>query len=120
MGNVNLPTPVALAGGAICVLGGYLLGVVAGPDTVSRTTAVVASYDASTNRLCLQGDGIEGQEGAVVDGELCGTWRRTQGDVTQPRKGDRFRFVSLSVGETGDTGPEGQQPATVIFGDLVP
>jgi hypothetical protein len=25
--------------------------VVAGPDTVSRTTAVVASYDASTNRL---------------------------------------------------------------------
>ena len=45
MGNVNLPTPVALAGGAICVLGGYLLGVLAGPDTTSRTTADVVSYD---------------------------------------------------------------------------
>ena len=45
MGNVNLPTPVALAGGAICLLGGYLVGVLAGPDTASRTTATVASYD---------------------------------------------------------------------------
>ena len=120
MGNVNLPTPVAVAGGAICVLGGYLLGVVAGPDTVSRTTAVVASYDASTNRLCLEGDGIEGQEGAVEDDLLCGSWRRTQGSSTQPREGDRFRFVSLTVGDEGGTGPEGQRPATVIYGDLVP
>ena len=41
MGNVTLPTPVALAGGAICILGGYLLGALAGPDAPSRTTAVV-------------------------------------------------------------------------------
>jgi hypothetical protein len=120
MGNVNLPTPVALAGGAICVLGGYLLGVVVGPDTVSRTTAVVASYDPATSRLCLEGDGIKGQEGPVEDGLLCGTWRRTQGDETQPHQGDKFRFVSLSVGDGQDTGPEGQQPTTVIYGDLVP
>jgi hypothetical protein len=120
MGNVNLPTPVALAGGAICVLGGYLLGVVVGPDTASRTTAVVASYDAPTSRLCLEGDGIKGQEGVVEDGELCGTWRRTEGDQSTPRPGDVFRFVSLSVGDAGETGPEGQQPTTVIYGDLVP
>jgi hypothetical protein len=119
MGNVNLPTPVALAGGAICVLGGYLLGVVAGPDTASRTTAVVASYDAASSRLCLEGDGIKGQEGVVTDGQLCGTWRRTQGDVSTPRKGDEFRFVSLSVGEDASA-PEGQRPTTVIYGDLVP
>ena len=47
MGNVNLPTPVAVAGGAICVLGGYLLGALTGPDTATRTTAVVDSYDPS-------------------------------------------------------------------------
>ena len=120
MGNVNLPTPVALAGGAFCVLGGYLLGVVAGPDTASRTTAVVASYDPSTSRLCLEGDGIKGQEGAVVDGELCGTWRRTQGDQSTPRQGDEFRFVSLSIADGADRAPQGQQPTTVIYGDLVP
>ena len=56
MGNVNLPTPVALAGGAICVLGGYLLGAVLAPDTATRTTAEVASYDPTTSRLCLSGD----------------------------------------------------------------
>lgn len=120
MGNVNLPTPVAVAGGAFCILGGYLLGVVAGPDTASRTTAIVASYDPATSRLCLEGDGIEGQEGVVEDGLLCGTWRRTRGDDTQPRKGDAFRFVSLAVGDEDDTGPEGQRPTTVIYGDLVP
>jgi hypothetical protein len=119
MGNVNLPTPVALAGGAICVLGGYLLGVVAGPDTASRTTAVVASYDPASSRLCLAGDGINGQEGVVEDGRLCGTWRRTQGDHSTPREGDAFRFVSLSVGEDARA-PEGQRPTTVIYGDLVP
>jgi len=110
---------VALAGGAICVLGGYLLGVVVGPDTASRTTAVVARYDPATSRLCLQGDGIEGQEGVVEDGLLCGTWRRTQGDQSTPREGDDFRFVSLSVGDEA-SGPDGQQPTTVIYGDLVP
>lgn len=120
MGNVNLPTPVALAGGAICVLGGYLLGVVAGPDTTSRTTATVQSFDPETSRLCLTGEGIEDQEGTIVDGVLCGTWRRSEGDESKPRRGDAFRFVSLSVGSEEDGGPDGQQPTTVIYGDLVP
>jgi hypothetical protein len=119
MGNVNLPTPVALAGGALCVLGGYLLGVVAGPDTVSRTTATVESFDGSTNRLCLAGDGVEGQEGVRDDGVLCGTWRRTSGAVATPAGGDTFRFVSVSVAP-GDEAPEGQRPTIVIYGDVVP
>lgn len=118
MGNVNLPTPVALAGGALCALGGYLLGVVAGPDTTERTTAVVARYDASTSELCLTGDGIDGQEGTVVDGVLCGTWRRTSSAATAPRPGDTFRFVSLSTGP-GESAPEGQRATTVIYGDVV-
>ena len=76
MRNVNLPTPVALAGGAICLLGGYLLGVLAGPDTESPTTATVASFDAGSDQLCLSGDGITGQDGLDDQGRLCGTWRR--------------------------------------------
>jgi hypothetical protein len=120
MGNVNLPTPVALAGGALCVLGGYLLGVVVGPDTVSRTTAVVESYDPDSNELCLRGDGIEGQEGVVEEGVLCGTWRRTSGASADPEQGDSFRFVSLSVAPPDDSAPEGQRRTTVIYGDVVP
>lgn len=118
MGNVNLPTPVALAGGALCALGGYLLGVVAGPDTVERTTAVVKSYDAATNELCLSGPGVEGQEGQVADGVLCGIWRRTSGATAEPEAGDSFRFVSLSTGPGADA-PDGQPATTVIFGDVV-
>jgi hypothetical protein len=119
MGNVNLPTPVALAAGGLCVLGGYLLGVVVGPDTVSRTTATVASYDASTSILCLEGDGIDGQEGVVREGRLCGTWRRTTSDQVVPRPGDSFRFVSLSVEDSAEPEPDGQPPPTVIYGNLV-
>ena len=118
MGHVNLPTPVALAGGALCALGGYLLGVVAGPDTAERTTAVVESFDAATNELCLSGDGVEGQEGVVDDGVLCGTWRRTSGATAEPKAGDTFRFVTLSTGP-GDEAPEGQRATTVIYGDVV-
>lgn len=119
MGNVNLPTPVALAGAGLCVLGGYLLGVLAGPDTVSRTTATVTSFEEASSRLCLTGDGIEGQEGDVEGGVLCGTWRRTSATTADPQPGDAFRFVSLSVGPGGDA-PEGQRPTTVIYGDVVP
>lgn len=116
MGNVNVPTPLALAGGAICVLGGYLLGVVTGPDTATRTTAVVESYDEDTERLCLTGEGIDEQEGRIIAGVLCGTWRRTVGSSAVPAPGDSFRFVSLS----GDGSPEGETPTTVIYGDVVP
>ncbi|HSE70730.1 MAG TPA: hypothetical protein VLA97_08220 [Nocardioidaceae bacterium] len=117
MGNVNLPTPVALAGGAICILGGYLLGVVTGPDTPSRTTAVVDSYDESTGRLCLTGDSVEDQDGVTEDGRLCGLWRRTEGERTLPEQGDPFRFVSVVV----DSGPDDtdEVSGTVIYGDVV-
>lgn len=118
MGNVNLPTPVALAGAALCALGGYLLGVVAGPDTAERTTALVESYDPATSELCLSGDGVKGQEGVVTDGVLCGTWRRTSATTEEPEVGDTFRFVSLSTGP-GDEAPEGQRATTVIYGDVV-
>jgi hypothetical protein len=117
MGNVNLPTPVALAGGAICVLGGYLLGVLAGPGSTNQTTATVVSYDAATERLCLKGDGVTAQQatgGSVDDGVLCGTWRRTDA-VRLPQVGDVFRFVSLSPASDG-----GHAPVTLIYGDVVP
>ena len=119
MGNVNLPTPVALAGGAICILGGYLVGVLAGPDTPSRTTAVVDSYDRNDSRLCLSGDSVGDQEGADQDGKLCGTWRRSVGDEEVPEPGDQFRFVSVVVEQppSGDQGKDG--PATMIYGDVV-
>lgn len=120
MGNVNLPTPVALAGGALCILAGYLLGVVTGPDSSSRTTATVQSYDDSTSRLCLAGDQVNAQEGAADSGILCGIWRHGEGASTTPHKGDTFRFVSMtsqaSQGDrAGDIGP-----VTVIYGDVVP
>ena len=58
MANVTMPTPVALAGGALCLLGGYLVGVVAGPDTEDTDTATVVSYDADSDRLCLTGEAV--------------------------------------------------------------
>ncbi len=119
MGNVNLPTPVAVAGGAFCVLVGYLLGAVLGPDTAARATAEVAGYDPATSRLCLRGAGIEGQEGTVVDGLLCGTWRRTQGAGEVPEEGDQFRFVSFESSGADASGPDGARAAVVIYGDVV-
>ncbi|MGN6129695.1 MAG: hypothetical protein ACTHOK_05070 [Nocardioidaceae bacterium] len=112
MGNVNLPTPVALAGGAICVLGGYLLGIVAGPDTAPRSTATVVSFDAGSDRLCLTGDGVAAS--GSKDGRLCGTWRRADNPST-PSPGDRFRFVTLQPA------PEpGHHAVTWIYGDVLP
>lgn len=110
MGNVNMPTPVALAGGALCLLGGYLVGVVAGPDTASRTTATVDSYDGDSKELCLSGEGINDQPGAA-DNRLCGVWRQQRNDPT-PTPGDVFRFVS-TVSESGDNS------ATYIYGAVV-
>lgn len=108
-----MPTPVALAGGAICVLGGYLLGVLAGPGSGQQSTATVVSYDAGTSRLCLEGDGVSSADGPLTNGVLCGAWRRTDG-ATTPRAGDEFRFVSLSP-KSGD----GHAPVTWIYGDVV-
>jgi hypothetical protein len=110
MGNVNMPTPVAVAGGALCLLAGYLVGAVAGPDPASRTTAEVKSYDTKSQELCLTGDGIDGKPGAA-DGELCGVWKRSTGDST-PHEGDDFRFVSV-------VSKSGSNSATYIYGTVV-
>lgn len=120
MGTLTLPTPVALAGGALCVLGGYLLGTVGGPDTPSRTTGVVDSYDPSAGRLCLHGDAVSDQQGASQDGRLCGTWRRSVGDEAVPRSGEQFRFVSVVGGRPSSGGARSRGPAPMIYGEVVP
>ncbi|MET0839698.1 MAG: hypothetical protein ABWY19_13010 [Marmoricola sp.] len=115
MGNVTLPTPVFLAGGALCLVAGYLVGSVAGPDTPDRTTAKVVSFDSADEQLCLEGDAIKDQEGVDPEGRLCGTLRRTPNSET-PVKGDEFRFVSVST--TGEDGGETKQQV-VIYGAVV-
>ena len=115
MGNVTLPTPVFLAGGALCLLGGYLVGSVVGPDTPSRTTGTVVSYTPADTRLCLRGDAITDQEGADDNGNLCGSWRRTPG-AQIPAKGDEFRFVSIRT--SGEVAGKTEQQV-VIYGDVV-
>jgi len=114
VGNVTLPTPVFLAGGAFCLLAGYLAGaVVGGPDS-RGDTATVTSFDPGTAQLCLTGKSIEGEHG-VKDGVLCGTWSHSAG-AAAPRKGDTFRFVTLDA-----SGVKGSKPlaATVIYGTVV-
>jgi hypothetical protein len=115
VGNVTLPTPVFLAGGALCLVAGYLVGSVVGPDTPDRTTGQVVSYDATKSRLCLEGDAITDQEGADSEGRLCGTLRRTPNAQT-PSEGDDFRFVSVRTSGKVDGKTEQQ---IVIFGDVV-
>jgi hypothetical protein len=115
VGNVTLPTPVFLAGGALCLVAGYLVGSVAGPDTPARTTASVVSFDRTSSRLCLHGGSTKDQKGAGSDGTLCGTWRESRGAQT-PVKGDRFRFVSIS--NSGDADGH-HQDQVVIYGDVL-
>ncbi len=115
MGNVTLPTPVFLAGGALCLVAGYLIGSVVGPDTPERTTATVVSFDSTKSRLCLEGAAIKDQEGVDPNGELCGSWRRTPGSQL-PGKGDTFRFVSVRTSGEVNGKPEQQ---VVIYGDVV-
>lgn len=115
MGNVNLPTPVVIAGGALALLGGYLIGVVAGPDTPARTTGVVESYNRRSAELCLSGEAVSEQEGASEDGTLCGVWQRPPG-ATTPHKGDSFRFVTMRTAQAPDTDVGGQ---VLIYGDVV-
>ncbi len=115
MGNVTLPTPVFLSGGALCLVAGYLVGSVVGPDTPERTTGTVVSFEAETARLCLEGEAIADQEGADPQGRLCGTLRRTT-DSGVPARGDLFRFVSVRT--SGEVEGETQQQV-VIYGDVV-
>ncbi len=112
VGNVTLPTPVFVAGGALCLLAGYLVGVVAGPDTPDRTTGSVVSFDSDDGMLCLGGDGVKDASGVDDNGRLCGTWRRSTGART-PAAGDRFRFVSV-VDKSVTKGS-----TTVIYGNVV-
>jgi len=115
VGNVTLPTPVFLAGGALCLVAGFLVGSVVGPDTPERTTGRVVSFDSDKSRLCLEGDAIEDQEGVDPDGTLCGTLRRTpSGEL--PSKGDDFRFVSVRTSGVVNGKTEHQ---IVIYGDVV-
>jgi hypothetical protein len=115
VGNVTLPTPVFLAGGALCLVAGYLAGSVTGPDTPTRSTAQVASFNASTEKLCLEGDAVKDQDGLNSSGQLCGTLRRTPSSAV-PAKGDEFRFVSVeNTGET-DGRPDQQ---VIIYGAVV-
>ena len=101
MADITLPTPLALAGGALCLLGGYVIGVVAGPQTADQTVATVQGYDEDTRELCLTGDTVTEEDGAV-DGVLCGEWRRAPGAAT-PQEGDRFRFVTIERAEGGES-----------------
>ena len=110
MGNVTLPTPLAVAGGALCLLAGYVVGVALGDETTSRETAEVESYDASTNELCLTGEAVE-DRAESEDGLLCGVWRRGTASVA-PEVGDDFHFVTIT-----NQSPEGEQ-AVFIYGDV--
>lgn len=115
MGNVTLPTPVFIAGGALCLVAGYLVGAVAGPDAPQRTTAKVVSFTPKASILCLSGESVEDEPGTDEDGVLCGTWSHSAG-ATVPREGDRFRFVSLDTSDVKGTEPSIK---TVIYGTVV-
>jgi len=116
--NVNLPVPVLVAGGSLCLLAGFLLGTVAGPSSPDRATGTVTSYDTGTGRLCLEGDAVADQDGADDDGHLCGQWQRSLGART-PHTGDSFRFVTV-VTATAPAGTETDQDRRVlIYGDVV-
>ena len=113
MANVHMPAPVALAGAALCLLGGYVTGAaVAGTDSASLTTAEVESFDERSNELCLTGDAVAQLPGAA-EGTLCGTWRSSQ-RVRVPQAGDEFRFVTLTRERDG-----GDETVTFIYGDVV-
>lgn len=114
MGNVTLPAPVAVAAGALCILGGYVVGVVAGPTPPSRTTAEVASWDRGTSELCLTGEAVADLAAVDEDGQLCGTWRRIPG-AQEPGAGDSFRFVTIANDEPGD-----EDAKVYIYGDVLP
>ena len=111
VGNVTLPTPVFVAGGALSS-GRLPAGVVAGPETPDRTTGNVMSFDTGDRTLCLGGDGVKDASGVDDKGRLCGTWRRSTGART-PTVGDRFRFVSI-VDRSASNGS-----TTVIYGNVV-
>ncbi len=117
MANVNLPLPLFLATGGLCLLSGYLIGVVAGPDNPERVTGVVESYDGS-GTLCLTGDTVAEQDTADDEGVLCGIWRRSLGSSV-PSAGDSFRFVSVRRAEPPEGTDDPRGVDVLIYGDVV-
>lgn len=114
MATTSLPTPVLVAGASLCLVAGYVLGVVVGPEGPDEQTATVASYDAATRELCLEGDAAAAADGADEDGVLCGTWRRGSGQA-DPVEGSAFRFVSVRASDDPDD--EGDPVRVLIYGD---
>lgn len=116
MGNIHMPTSVAFAGGALCILGGYLVGVVAGPETTGTNTALVDSYDLAEDLLCLRGESIMALAEDATSEVLCGTWQRPQRTPRSqlPAPGDEFRFVTVTTRNDED-----DESATYIYGDVV-
>lgn len=115
VGNLTLPTPVVLAGAGMCLLAGALVGYVAAPSSGGGSVATVASFDASSSRLCLSGDAVQDESGLDQRGRLCGTWRRA-GDVAPPEAGDSFRFVVVRTEGRSDGQPRHQ---VLLYGDVV-
>jgi hypothetical protein len=117
--TTRLPTPVLVAGGSLCLLAGYVLGVVAGPTSPDRSTGTVESYDPGSDQLCLSGEAVAdtvAELGGAEGGRLCGTWRRTPGSTT-PDTGDKFLFVSIRA---TDDPEDAEDPVRVlIYGDVV-
>lgn len=112
VGNVTLPTPVFIAGGAFALLAGYVAGSL-GSGGHDAEVATVVSYQPRTAELCLKGDAVDDEDQAE-DGVLCGTWTRAR-DARLPRKGDSFRFVTVDrqLDEKSD------KSDVVIFGTVV-
>lgn len=113
VGNLTLPTPVAVAGAAFCILAGVLVGTALNHGAADNATAKVVSFDADRARLCLGGDALSGDARAA--GELCGTWRHTP-NQTEPSPGDTFRYVTV---RTSGRQAGQDRHETVIYGDVV-
>lgn len=114
VGNVTLPTPVFVAGGALCLLAGYLAGDVLGSQRETTQTATVVSYQPRTSQLCLEGESVEDEPGVDEEGHLCGTWSHSRGWV-RPREGDTFRFIAVDR----EIAKGSNRTGVVIFGTVV-
>ncbi len=125
-----MPTPVAVAMGALILLAGYLLGVVAGPDGPERTVGTVESFDAAGSVLCLSGDDVAALDEAASDvadesGDddlLCGRWERSAGSE-RPSAGDEFRFVVVRTtdapADEATDDPDDASGRVLIYGAVV-
>jgi hypothetical protein len=114
VGNVTLPAPVVIAGVALCLLAGGVVGAVVSPDAPDRSTATVVSYDRGTSMLCLEGESVQHEPGADENGHLCALWRHA-GSFRRPATGDDFRFVTIRTSGSGNDA----RRQTVIYGDVV-